>query len=350
MDAQRIRELIEMVRRDSGGAFISGLAYIGDRLGLFRVLADGERRSASEIADAAALVERYVLEWLRAMAAFGYVQHDPDAGCWWLDESQRAVLADEESPFFATGTFQFTGASLLHTEQLATAFRDGGGIAYGDLHADVPESIDRMHRPWFDHLLTGSWLPAMLGVVERLESGIRVLDVGCGLGRSTVAVAEAWPASRVVGVDPHAGSVAAARELARRRGADNAELRALALEDLPADESFDLVLAIDCIHDMAAPVQALRAVRGLLADDGLFVWSEPTGSTNPLENRDPLPRLRAALSSYHCLTVSLADGGAGLGTLIGESGARRLAAEAGFQRFELLPVESETQLFFGLGA
>lgn len=350
MDEHRAARLIGRIRRDTGGAFASGLAYLGDRLGLWPALAERGPCTAAQLAEATGLVERYVLEWLRAMAAFGYVEHDPERGAWWLDDAQRAVLVDETSPWFAGGTFQFTAMSLLHTEELARAFREGGGIAYADLHPEIPESIDRMHRPWFDHLLTGSWLPSIPGLTERLESGIRVLDVGCGLGRSTVAVARAWPRSRVIGVDPHAESIDAARRLAEDERAANAAFEPTTLQDLPADDEFDLVLAIDCIHDMTDPVGALRAVRGHLAPDGLFVWSEPTGSDNPLENQAPLARLRAALSSYHCLTVSLAEGGPGLGTLIGEAGARRLAAEAGFADFSLLPVDSETQLFFGLRA
>jgi 2-polyprenyl-3-methyl-5-hydroxy-6-metoxy-1,4-benzoquinol methylase len=282
------------------------------------------------------------------MAAFGYVSYEPRSEHYWLDEEQRAVLLDESSPYFATGTFQFTGASLLHTEELLRVFRQGGGIPYRRLHPDIAGSIDRMHRSWFDHLLTGHWIPEMPGVEAKLQAGIDVLDVGCGLGRSTQALARVYPSSRITGVDPHRPSVAAARTRAAAAGLANVEFVESTLEALPGDRRFDLILAIDCIHDMADPVGALRAARERLADDGLLVWSEPTGSTNPLENTAPLPRLRAALSSYHCLTVSLAVGGPGLGTLLGLDLARELARQAGFPAFELLPVQSETQLFFGL--
>lgn len=348
MDTNRIRQLIENIRRDTGGAFVSGLAYIGDRLGLFRVLADSKPLSSTELADAAGLQERYVREWLKAMAAFGYVEHDAAAGTWWLSEEQSAILVNEGSPFFGMGTFQFTLPSLLHTEAIIDAFRDGGGVAYAQLHPEIPESIDRMHRPWFDHLLTGQWIPAIPGLQDRLRRGTRVLDVGCGLGRSTVAVARAFPESVVLGIDPHAPSIETARSMAAEAAAGNAKFACAALADLPAGPPFDVVFAIDCIHDMHDPVEALRCIRELLADDGLFVWSEPAGSSNPLDNGAALPRLRQALSVYHCLTVSLAEGGRGLGTLIGEDGARALAAEAGFDALEVLPVESETQAFYGL--
>lgn len=348
MNDDRIRELIDNIRRDSGGAFACGLAYIGDRLGLFRAVAESGPTSSADLAGRLGLQARYVLEWLKAMAAFGYVEHAPGTDTWWLSEEQAAVLVHEDSPYFGAGSFQFTLPSLLHTEDILAAFRNGGGVAYGDLHPEIPESIDRMHRPWFDHLLTGQWLPSVPELVERLRTGLRVLDVGCGLGRSTAALARAYPASSVVGLDPHAPSLLSARRLVAEHGLGNASFVEATLAELPPEPAFDLVLAIDCIHDMRDPVQALRCIRGLLRPQGLFVWSEPTGSSNPLENRDALPRLRQALSIYHCLTVSLAENGRGLGTLIGEDGARALAAEAGFAHFEVLPVASETQAFYGL--
>lgn len=348
MDPDRIDRLIRQIQRDSGGAFISGLGYIGDRLGIFRAMAAAGPGDSVTLARATGLQERYLREWLRAMAAFGYVEHDPVGGLYGLSDEQRAVLVDETSPFFGAGTFQFTLPSLLHTEEIVAAFRDGGGVAYERLHPEIPESIDRMHRAWFEHLLTGQWIPEIPGLAGRLSDGARVLDVGCGLGRSTAAMARAYPRSSFVGLDPHEPSIVRAAELAVAHAGDNLEFRCIALEQLAEGEVFDVIVAIDCIHDMTDPVGVLRAIRERLAPDGLFLWSEPAGSTDPNENTAPLPRLRAALSIYHCLTVSLAAGGAGLGTLIGEGGARELAELAGYAEFEVLPVRSETQLFFGL--
>lgn len=352
MDDERVEELLGQVRRDTGGAFVSGLAYIGDRLGLFAALGEIGPVDSAGLAEATRTQERYVREWLKALAAFGYVEHDPAAATWWLTAEQRAVLVDETSPVFGAGTFQFAVRSLGHTDELIEAFRHGGGISYGQLHPEIAPAIDRMHRAWFDHQLTGAWLPAIPGLVARLSSGLDVLDVGCGLGRSTAALAEAYPESRIVGLDPHAPSVAAAREmtstLANAR-IEEATLDALAASETSRPQHFGLILAIDCIHDMAEPVGALRAIRELLEPDGLFVWSEPTGSANPLKNRDDsLARVRAALSPYHCLTVSLAEDGAGLGTILGEEGARELALAAGYDSFEILPVDSPAQAFYGL--
>ncbi len=165
-------------------------------------------------------------------------------------------------------------------------------------------------------------------------------------GRSTVALAAAFPASNLVGIDPHRKSIDRALSLAVERAVGNAEFRAVGLEDMPGSERFDLILAIDCIHDMHSPVGALRDIRRLMDDGGVVFWSEPAGSHNPMQNRDPVGKMRANLSPYHCLTVSLASGGAGLGTIIGENGARTLAGEAGFARFEKLDIESAMQQFF----
>ncbi len=346
MNSQRIEQLLEMVRRDSGGAFLSGLAYIGDRLGLFRALAEIGPGDSHALSDSTGLDERYLREWLKAMVAFGYAEHDVAAGTYWLDREQRAVLVDESSPFFVAGTFQFTLPSLRHTDALLDCFRNGGGIPYDALGDEIPAAIDRMHRPWFEHLLTGKWLPAVPALHASLLRGISVLDIGCGLGRSTVAMARAYPESRILGVDPHAPSIAFAVELALE--VPNARFEQRRLEELDATAPFDLIVAIDCIHDMRDPVGVLRRIRRLLAPGGLFFWSEPTGSADPLENRDSLARLRQALSLYHCLTVSLAEEGAGLGTLIGESGARQLAEQAGFGTFEVLPIDSPAQMFYGL--
>ncbi len=266
-----------------------------------------------------------------------------------MTAEQRAVLADEGGRTFMAGAFPFALESLLLAPRLAAAFQQGGGISFGELPAAIPAAIDRMHRPWFQHLLVQEWLAGVPGLVERLGRGIRVLDVGCGLGRSTIAMARAFPTSSFVGLDPHAPSIHEARVLAAEAGAHNATFVSAPVEalDVQADR-FELIVAIDTVHDMVEPVGALRAMRELLVEGGQVFWSEPTGSRDPMENRNPQGRLRASLSPFHCLTVSMAAGGAALGTIIGEAGARELAAEAGFPRFEKLPIPSPAQQFFVL--
>src|SRR5690606_1172152 len=253
MDEAR-RKLVEQVITDAGGAFTVGLGYIGDRLGLFRELARGGPLSSGGLAGALDLDERYVRELLKAMVSAGYVEVDAD-GLFFMTPDQQSVLADEASPVFAAGAFQFAVPSLALTEQLIACFCEGGGIAYSRLGPEIPDAIDRMHRAWFEHHLTASWLPAVPALDERLREGARVLDVGCGLGRASVALARAYQASRILGIELHAPSIEEAQARNEEAGLENVRFRVAGIEAMPASgERFDLVLAIDCIHDMADPV------------------------------------------------------------------------------------------------
>ena len=341
------KRIVGQVVADVGGAFAAGLGYIGDRLGLFKLLAQTGPATSGSLAEAAGLDERYTREWLKAMVSSGYVEHHAVDDRYSMTPEQQSVLAEEGSAAFAAGAFQFALPSLLMTPRLMECFSNGGGIPYSELSPDIVEAIDRMHRPWFDHLLTEHWLPSVPQLDDRLRSGIDVLDVGCGLGRASVAIGRAHPASRVVGIDPHADSIVRAASLGTEAQVSNVRFRETTLEDVGAAERFELILAIDCIHDMPDPVGALRQIGRLLSEDnGILFWSEPTGSDDPMENRTATGKMRSTLSPYHCLTVSLAEDGAGLGTIIGEAGARDLAREAGFTHFEKLSIESSMQQFF----
>jgi len=348
------RTLLERVLDDVGGAFTVGLGYVGQRLGLFEALAKAGPVTSDALAAATALHERYVREWLNGMVAASYVEHDPAAATYWMTGEQRAVLVDESARTFAAAAFGMVMPSLALAPRLLDAFRDGGGIPFAELAPEIPEAMDRMHRPWFDHMLVQEWLPAAPGLIAALRHGISVLDVGCGRGRSTVALARAFAQSTMLGLDPHAPSIQAAHDSARALGLGNARFVTCAVEELAAAQAageappgpFDLIVAIDCVHDMVDPVGALRAMGELLSPGGAIFWSEPTGSRNPLENRNRAGKMRATLSPFHCLTVSLAAGGAGLGTIIGEEGARELATAARFTSFTKLPVDNRMQQFF----
>jgi SAM-dependent methyltransferase len=354
------KPIAERVVDDVGGAFTVGLAYIGSKLGLFSTLGALGRSPSGELARRTGLQDRYVREWLNAMVASQYVEFDSEARLYFMTAEQTAALVDDASRTFVGGAFQLALPSLLLTPRLIDAFRQGGGIPFEDLPTEIPEAIDRMHRPWFDHLLVQEWLPGVPGLVDQLERGISVLDVGCGLGRSSLALGRAFPRSTILGIDPHQPSIDQARTRARQAGVGNVRFDARTIEggdpNAPNDPNdptlgrFDLIVAIDCVHDMVDPVGSLRAMGRLLSAGGRVFWSEPTGSHDPLENRNPQGKLRANLSPFHCLTVSLGAGGAGLGTIIGEAGARALAAQAGFGVFEKLAIESPTQQFFSLRA
>lgn len=342
------QDLAKQVMQDVGGAFAVGLAYIGDKLGLFKAVAEQGPCRSDAIATTTDLHERYVLEWLKGMVAAEYIEYDPQADTFFMLPAQQEVFANEASPTFVGGAFQFVIPSLLHTPRVIETFSQGGGIPFAELGEEISDAISRMHRPWFDHLLTTEWLPGVPGLTAKLQAGISVLDVGCGLGHSSMAMASAYPNTRIVAIDPHAPSITKAKAIAQEQQLNNVEFWETALETLAPEPHFDLIVAIDCIHDMPDPVAALQVIKHHLKPEGLCLWSEPTGSHNPLENRNPLGKMRANLSPFHCLSVSLACNGAGLGTIIGEQGARTLASAAGFTTFERFEIPSQVQFFFGL--
>jgi 2-polyprenyl-3-methyl-5-hydroxy-6-metoxy-1,4-benzoquinol methylase len=348
MDQQKIEALAFRVVGDMAASFSMALGHIGDRLGLFRAMKGAGPLTSAQLAAKTRLNERYVREWLKAMVAAEYLDYDPASGRYVMTPEQAYVLADDTSPMSAGGALQFTAPTVANTEKLVRIFRDGGGIPYSEIGPEVPEGIARFFGPGYVNFLVQEWLPTVPGLPERLKAGIDVLDVGCGYGLSTITMAAAFPASRFVGIDYDAGSIFRARRVAAERGLLNIDWRAEPAHVLPRDRRFGLVCAFDCIHDMVDPKTTLRAIRGSLADDGVFVWSEPNASDNPLDNRNPVGKAFQCVSPLHCMTVSLAHRGEGLGTVIGERGVRVLAREIGFSHVEKLPIQNPFNQFFAL--
>ncbi len=348
MEQERIEQLASRVVGDMGGAFTMALGYIGDRLGLFRALAEAGPLTSEELAAKTGLNERYVREWLRAMVAAEYIEYDANSRKYVMTEEQAFVLANEDSPMFVGGAFHFTTPSILNVPKILDAFRHGGGISYSEIGDEIPEAIERFFRPGYVHFLVRDWLNTVPGLTARLARGAQVVDIGCGCGQSTIAIARAFPASRVLGIDYHRPSIARARKLAATYHLPNVEFLEGPAHEIPRERRYDLICSFDCIHDMVDPRATLRAIHDALADDGVYVWSEPNASAQAHENRNPLGKVFHAISPLHCMTVSLAHNGEGLGTVIGEEGARALAAEAGFAAFERLPIENPFNQFFAL--
>ncbi len=348
MQVEQAEQLATRVVNDMGGAFTMALAYIGDRLDLYRALQQAGPVSSAELAERAGLHERYVREWLRAMVAAEYIEYDPQTGRYLMTPEQAAVLADEDSPYFLGGGFQMTAPSIYNTPQVIEAFRSGGGVPYHEMSEDITCGIERVFRPAYVHFLVRDWIPAIDGMQQKLEAGAMVTDIGCGRGQSTVEMAKAFPKSNFIGVDNHADSIDAARRLAERSQVRNTFFLRAGAEDLQGPEPFDLICSFDCIHDMPQPLAAAERIFATLADDGVWLWSEPNASHEAHENRNPIGRAFHAVSPMHCMTVSLAHGGAGLGTVIGEKGAREIARHAGFSRFERLEIEDAFNRFFAV--
>lgn len=348
MNMDKVHEMAFRVIGDTGGAFTMALGYVGDRLGLFKAMAGAGPMKSSELATKTKLNERYVREWLRAMVAAEYIDYDPKAETYQMNEEQAFVLANEDSPLFVGGVFHFTAPSICNIQKIVQAFQKGGGISYSEIGEEIPHAIERLFRPGYLNFLAKDWLGAVPGLVGRLETGASVADVGCGRGQSTVTMGKNYPKSKVLGIDYDARSIESARKLAATEGANNVEFLQAAAHEIPAGKKFDLICSFDCIHDMVDPKATVRAIRSALADDGVYIWSEPNANANAYDNRNPVGKMFHSLSPMHCMTVSLAHNGAGLGTVIGEEGAHALAKEAGFSHFERLPIQHPLNQFFAL--
>jgi SAM-dependent methyltransferase len=348
MDQEKVEALAFRVIGEMAASFSMALGHIGDRLGLFRTLADAGPVTSEQLASKTGLNERYVREWLKAMVAAEYIDWDPITGRFLMTAEQEFVLANDDAPLSAGGLLQFTTATVLNTPRVIDAFRSGGGVPYAEMGDDVNAGLARLFGPGHTHSLVSEWLAAVPGLAERLARGIHVADVGCGRGLSTVTMAAAYPRSRFLGIDNDPGSIDRARRLAADRHVRNVHWVAAPAHHVPAVPTHDLICAFDCIHAMVDPRATLRAIRAALAEDGVCLWSEPNASDNPLENRNPVGKAFACASPLHSLTVSLAHDGEGLGATIGERGVRELAAEAGFAGVEKLPIQSALSQLFAL--
>jgi SAM-dependent methyltransferase len=338
-DRKKAAALARQVGVDFGAAMTVALAYVGDRLGIFRAMAGGAPMTTGEIARRARLEERYVREWASTMAAAGYLDYGAADGTFRMSAEQAMVLADEDQTYFTGGAFQYAVACYRQIPRLMEAFERG--VRFSEFGPEIVEAIERLFHAGYEAWVAAQWIPAVPDVHERLESGGEAAEIGCGAGQCIVPVAAAYPRSRFFGYDVDLRSIERAREKAARAGvADRVSFELAAAEDLPFADRFDLVMAFNCIHDMARPRAALAAVRRILAQGGVFLWSEADASDDLADNLNPVGRSLYGASTMHCMTVSLADGGEGLGVVVGEQTARRLAAEAGFSSFEKLAIEN----------
>lgn len=349
LDQKQIEKMAFRVIGDTSGAFTMALAYIGDRLGLFRAMAGAGPLTSAELARRLSLQERYVREWLKAMVTSEYINYDSETQMFSMTAEQAFVLVNEDSPMFTGGLMQMAAPTVSHYEKLMEAFQHGGGVTYPELGPDVMEGTERLFRTGYVNFLTTEWLPAVPGLVEKLTAGIEVADVGCGAGQALIQMAKAYPNSRFTGLDNDAASIEKAKKNAADAGvAERLHFIQRSADQISSSPQYDLICTFDCIHDMVNPRGALKAIRGALKNDGVYFWTEPNCSERLEENINPLGRLFSTISPLHCMTVSLAYGGEGLGTVIGEGGAKALAQEAGFSRFEKLPINNPFNQFFAL--
>ena len=335
MDPEKLQAFLGKIVADLGSTFGTALAIIGDRLGLYRALAESGPLTSAELAERTGTVERYVREWLVNQAAGGYLQYDPATGRYTLPPEQALALADETGPFFAVGGFQVARAMLDATERIVEDFRAGKGMAWGEHHHDLFEGTYRFFRAGYLRDLVDHWIPALDGVREKLEAGGVVADVGCGWGASTLIMARAFPRSRFQGYDLHAPSIERARELARAADArvafDVAPADGFAPAPAPA-RGYDLIAFFDCFHDLPDPAAAARRAYENLAPDGTVMIVEPMAGETVEENLNPVGRVFSGCSVLCCTPNALAGGKTVLGTIAPDSAIAAILHSAGFTR------------------
>jgi SAM-dependent methyltransferase len=332
VDETKLGDFVNKVVADWGALASAPLVRIGDQLGLYRAMADGEPVTSAELAARTRTTERYVREWLAAQAAGGYVTYD-GAGHYHLEPEQAMALTDENSPAFVLGGFETFLSAIRIEPRLTEAFRDGSGIGWHEHDPGLFGGTARFFRPGYAAHIS-EWLLALDDVSDTLHKGGRVADVGCGFGHSTVLMAKDYPNAAFVGYDYHAESVDAARKLAAEAGVkDRVSFRTASAKEFDGKD-FDLIAYDDCLHDMGDPVGALRHARAALAPGGSVMLVEPFAQDELVGNLNPLGRLLYSASTLLCTPSSRAqEVGAALGAQAGEARLRQVADEAGFGRF-----------------
>jgi SAM-dependent methyltransferase len=332
-DRKRVQEFARKLFGHYTSGMLTLMVDVGHRTGLFEAAARGPATSR-EIADRAGLHERYVREWLGAMATGGIMQYDPAAQTFTLPPEHAVCLTGTSSRNLAANS-QALAMLARRLQAVAACFEDGGGVPYAEFRPDFTEYMDASWRLLYDGLLLKGFLPAVTGLPEQLAAGIRVADLGCGTGHAINVMAQAFPRSAFVGYDIAPDAIARARAEAQAMGLANARFEVRDVTRLPADERFDLVTSFDAIHDQRDPAAVLRSAAGALAPDGTYLMLEPRASSKLEDNvGNPFAPWIYGISVLHCMTVSLAEGGAGPGTAWGEQTARRFLAEAGFTSVE----------------
>jgi SAM-dependent methyltransferase len=317
---------------------------LGDKLGLYRALAEIGPATPEQLADRAGCDPRYVREWLSAQAASGYCHYDPDAGTFHLDAAQIACLADESHPAFVAGGMAVASSAHKDEETLTARYRTGEGVGWHEHHHDLFVGTERFFRPAYASQLVSSWVPALDGVAAKLTAGGRVADVGCGHGASTIELAKAFPNATVTGFDYHEQSITTARQRAEAAGLGDRVRFEVAAADAFDGDGYDLVCVFDALHDMGDPVGAARHIHSRLAPDGTWLLVEPLAGDRLEDNLHLLGRIFYSASSLICTPASRSQPvGACLGAQAGPARIRQVVTEAGFTRFRHA-VESPTNL------
>jgi len=334
VDGDKLMQFVFRAVDEVGATLNAALVVMGDKLGWYRALAGTGGLSPSELAERTGSAERYVREWLNAQAAGGFVSYDPDSGLYSLPPEQTVALTDPSSPAYLPGLFQTAVGSILDYPRITEVARNGAGFGWGEHVHDVHDGCERFFRPSYNAHLVAEWLPGLDGVVDKLERGAVVADVGCGHGASTILMAQAFPNSTFVGSDYHGGSIETARQRAQEAGVADRVSFNIEPSTVYGGTDYDLVTMFDCLHDMGDPVGAARHVLSTLKPDGTWMIVEPNAGDRIEDNLNPVGRTYYGFSTLLCTPASLSqDVGLALGAQAGEARIRDVVEAGGFTRF-----------------
>ena len=333
INEDKMHQFLGKVVGDFGASLSSSLAYIGQKLGLYKALAADGPLTPAELAEKTNTNERYVREWLVNQASGGYIEYDAASGRYSLSPEQSVALTEEQSPFFVGGGFFVVKAMTQAVERIEGYFRNGGGMLWGEHNPDLFIGTERFFRPGYTAHLVSTWIPSLEGVEEKLKAGAKVADIGCGHGASTIIMAKAYPNSEFWGFDNHEASVEYAKQAAQNAGvADRVHFEVASAQAIP-NEQFDLVAFFDCLHDMGDPVGATRRAAEVLKDDGTALIVEPMAGNNVEENFNIIGRTFSGASTLCCTSNSLAQNGPALGAVATEDAIREVVLTGGFKQF-----------------
>ncbi|MGB2634116.1 MAG: methyltransferase domain-containing protein [Candidatus Acidiferrum sp.] len=325
LDMNKLNAFIGQFVGDLGAAVHAGMVVIGEKLGLYKALAEGPMTPA-ELASKTKTDERYLREWLSSQAAGGYISYDANTHKFSLSVEQAFALANENSPAYLPGAFELALGSLSAVPRIAESFRSGAGMGWHEHEDGVFHGCEKFFRPGYAANLVSSWIPALQDVQQKLENGARAADVGCGKGSSTLLMAKAFPKSKFFGFDYHDKSIEGARESAKREGlADRVSFEVAKAKEFPG---------FDCLHDMGDPVGAAKHVRQSLNEDGTWMIVEPFANDELKDNLNPVGRVYYSFSTLLCTPCSRSqEVGLCLGAQAGETRIREVLTAAGFTRF-----------------
>lgn len=313
------------------------LVYIGEKLGLFNLLAQSGAVTSEELAEKSSCQPRYLREWLSAMTAAGWIEYDAETKRFHLPPEHASFLADANHPMYVGGALEMVGSYGGVIPKIIECFRMGGGVGLEEHHPDLPKIMDRLSAPLYKNFLTKIWLPELLpDVHEKLTAGATVADVGCGVGRALTEMARAYPNSRFVGYEPDKTSARQAENLVKEEAvADRVQIFDAPSGEMPS-EKLDFITTFDVIHDLAKPQEVIGDIRRALKPDGTYLMMEFNCSARLEENINPIGKLMYSSSTMYCLPFSLSQNGAGIGCAMGQELPQKMCREAGFSRFQKL--------------